>query len=75
MILDLQVSQDVVRFPVWDECADFVTVCWDYLQLGVNPSNPIEAEMLPEKGKDLEVEVNAINTIDTTCARMESIIV
>jgi hypothetical protein len=58
-----------------EEGADYLIVCWDYLQLGISPWNPIEAELMPEKGKDLEVEVNAIDTLDTTCARMEPITV
>lgn len=48
-------------------------VCWNYLQLGIDPTEPEEAEALPEKGKDLEVEVNAVETVDTTCARMETL--
>lgn len=49
------------------------TVCWNYLQLGIDPtSSPVEAEVVQEKGQDLEMQVTAI---DTTCAKMESLTV
>ena len=50
-------------------------VCWEYLQLGIDPALQVETELLSEKGKDLEAEADAIDTLDTTCARMEAITV
>lgn len=67
MILDLLVSSSSVPELVGSEILTIrCLVCWNYLQLGIDPTSPPALDIINEKD-EIEIEVIA------TAAKMEAI--